>query len=114
MKDLSKVVTNAPKSKIRKLFDLASGNSDVISLGIGQPDFPTFQPLIDGSIDALKNHKTKYPPTRGLPELRELISKVMDKENGVKSNWRENILVTTGASQAINLALSVILSPEFR
>ena len=54
MKELSQKVAQAPKSKIRELFDLASGKEDVISLGIGQPDFKTPLPAIEGNIDALK------------------------------------------------------------
>ncbi len=54
MKETSHRVSKAPKSAIRELFDLASGRPDVISLGIGQPDFPTPEPAIQGNIDALK------------------------------------------------------------
>ena len=69
MKDTSYKISKAPKSAIRELFDLASGRSDVISLGIGQPDFTTPEPAIQGNINALKKKITMYAPTRGVPEL---------------------------------------------
>lgn len=111
MKPLSNIVKNAPKSKIRKLFDMAAGRSDVISLGIGQPDFSTPQPLIDGTIEALKARKTMYAPTRGVPELRNLVAEKVGKENGIKADGNCNVIIANGGSQAITLAMAVILNP---
>lgn len=111
MKDLSKIVTKAPKSKIRELFDLAAGRSDVISLGIGQPDFPTPQPAIDGNIDALKKGITQYAPTRGLDELRQLLGKKMVNFNHIKLNWDENIIITNGGSQGLHLTYASLFNP---
>ncbi|MHA1933281.1 MAG: pyridoxal phosphate-dependent aminotransferase, partial [Promethearchaeota archaeon] len=73
MKDISHTVSKAPKSGIRELFDLAAGRSDVISLGIGQPDFQTPEIILQGNIKALKRNVTNYAPTRGVPELLKLI-----------------------------------------
>ncbi|MHA1913005.1 MAG: pyridoxal phosphate-dependent aminotransferase [Promethearchaeota archaeon] len=112
MKDKSQSVSKAPKSAIRELFDLALGRSDVISLGIGQPDFHTPQPAIQGTIEALKNNITMYAPTRGVPELLQLIESKMKKSNNVHSNWKTNIMVTNGGSQAITLAYASIFNPE--
>jgi aminotransferase len=111
MKDKSYRVSKAPKSTIRELFDLALGRSDVISLGIGQPDFNTPQPAIQGTIKALNNNITMYAPTRGVSELLQLIESKMRKENKVHSNWEENIMVTNGGSQAITLAYASIFNP---
>ena len=72
MKDTSKKVSKAPKSAIRELFNLASGRSDIISLGIGQPDFNTPDLAIQGNIKALNEKMTMYAPTRGVPELLKL------------------------------------------
>ncbi|MHA1272361.1 MAG: pyridoxal phosphate-dependent aminotransferase, partial [Promethearchaeota archaeon] len=83
MKELSKIVKSAPKSKIRELFDLAAGKSDVISLGIGQPDFPTPEPAIRGNIEALKNNITTYAPTRGVPQLLQLLEEKLAKFNNI-------------------------------
>jgi aminotransferase len=111
MKELSKTVSLAPKSKIRELFDLAAGRSDVISLGIGQPDFSTPQPAIQGTIDALNKKVTYYAPTRGVPELLQSIEKKLRVDNKIEANWNENIIVTNGGSQALNLAFATIFNP---
>ncbi|MFX1377063.1 MAG: pyridoxal phosphate-dependent aminotransferase [Promethearchaeota archaeon] len=111
MKEVSHRVSKAPKSAIRELFDLASGRSDVISLGIGQPDFQTPQPVIQGNINALKNKITMYAPTRGIPELLELIENKLRKANNIQTDWKENIMVTNGGSQAITLAYASIFNP---
>jgi aminotransferase len=111
MKELSHKVSKAPKSAIRELFNLALGRSDVISLGIGQPDFQTPEPAIQGNIDALKNKITMYAPTRGLPELLELIENKLSKVNNIQTDWKENIMVTNGGSQAITLAYASIFNP---
>jgi len=111
MKDISHTVSKAPKSGIRKLFDLAAGRSDVISLGIGQPDFQTPEPVIQGNIDALKRKITSYAPTRGLPELLKLIESKLNRVNNIQVNWEENIMVTNGGSQAITLAYASIFNP---
>ena len=79
MKETSQRLSKAPKSVIRELFDLALGRSDVISLGIGQPDFSTPKPVIQGNIDALRKKITMYAPTRGVSELLELIEEKMRK-----------------------------------
>lgn len=111
MKPLSEIVKKAPKSKIRKLFDMAAGRSDVISLGIGQPDFPSPQSLIDGTIDALQTRKTVYAPTRGVPELRDLVAKKARNENGIEAAGPENVIISNGGSQAITLAMAILFNP---
>jgi len=111
MKELSRVVSQAKKSKIRELFDLAAGRTDIISLGIGQPDFATPEPAIRGNIEALKKKITMYAPTKGVPELLGLIEKKLNKENHMKVNWEDNIILTNGGSQAITLAFSSIFNP---
>ncbi|MHA2391939.1 MAG: pyridoxal phosphate-dependent aminotransferase [Promethearchaeota archaeon] len=122
MKELSHRVSKAPKSAIRELFDLALGRSDVISLGIGQPDFRTPDPAIQGNIDALKKYITTYAPTRGVPELLQLIEKKLRNVNNIQTNWKDNIIVTNGGTQAITLAFAsifnegdelIICSPNF-
>ena len=111
MKELSQNLSKAPKSKIRELFDIALGRSDVISLGIGQPDFPTPEPAIRGTIEALRKGVTSYAPTRGLPELLELIENKLKKFNNIETNWKENIIVTNGGSQALCLAYASLFNP---
>jgi aminotransferase len=111
MKELSQKVAKAPKSKIRELFDLAAGRKDVISLGIGQPDFPTPDPAIEGNINALKKKITYYAPTRGTPELLKLLEEKLRKYNSIETNWDKNIIVTNGGSQALSLTFATIFNP---
>ena len=111
MKELSQKVMKAPKSKIRELFDLASGREDVISLGIGQPDFPTPDPAIEGNIKALKKKITYYAPTRGTPELLRLLEEKLRKFNNIETNWDKNIIVTNGGSQALSLTFATLFNP---
>ncbi|MHA1680749.1 MAG: pyridoxal phosphate-dependent aminotransferase [Promethearchaeota archaeon] len=112
MKSLSKKLVNVPKSGIRKLFDLLSNARDVISLGIGQPDFSTQQEVIQGSIRALEEGKgSVYAPTRGVPEFKELISKKFKQENDIDLDPSRNVIVTNGGSGSITLAFAAILNP---
>ncbi len=111
MKELSKKISNAPKSKIRELFDLAAGRSDVISLGIGQPDFSTPQPAIEGNINALNNKVTYYAPTKGVPELLQQLENKLKTVNNIETTWKDNIILTNGGSQALSLAFASIFNP---
>ena len=111
MKELSKKIRNAPKSKIRELFDLAAGRSDVISLGIGQPDFSTPQPAIEGNINALNNKVTYYAPTKGVPELLLQLESKLKTVNNIETTWKDNIILTNGGSQALSLAFASIFNP---
>ncbi|MHA1319228.1 MAG: pyridoxal phosphate-dependent aminotransferase [Promethearchaeota archaeon] len=110
MKELSNKIRNAPKSKIRELFDLAAGRSDVISLGIGQPDFSTPQPAIEGNIKALKEKITYYAPTKGIPELLQQLETKLKSVNNIKTAWKDNIIITNGGSQALSLAFASIFN----
>jgi len=111
MRELSRIITKAPKSKIRELFDLAAGRTDIISLGIGQPDFSTPTPAIQGNINALNKKITYYAPTRGVPELLQQIEVKLKAVNNIKCDWRENIIVTNGGSQAITLTFATLFNP---
>ena len=111
MKELSDKVIQAPKSKIRELFDLAAGRSDIISLGIGQPDFNTPEPAIQGTINALKKNITTYAPTRGVPDLLKLLEVKMARDNNIIVNAENNIIMCNGGSNAITLAYATIFNP---
>ncbi len=111
MKEISHTVSKAPKSGIRALFDLAAGRSDIISLGIGQPDFQTPEIIIQGNINALNRKITNYAPTRGVPKLLKLIENKLRKSNNIQAKWKENIMLTNGGSQAITLAYASIFNP---
>ena len=111
MKELSRKVNLAPKSKIRELFNLAAGRSDVISLGIGQPDFSTPEPAIKGNVWALNEKITYYAPTKGVPELLQQLEHKLKSANNIEANWKENIIVTNGGSQALNLTFASLFNP---
>jgi len=111
MRELSTKVSKAPRSKIRELMDLAAGKKDVISLGIGQPDFSTPEPAIEGNINALRKKITYYAPTRGIPALLQELEKKMKRSNNIQSNWNENIILSNGGSQALTLAYATLFNP---
>ncbi|MCK4383998.1 MAG: aminotransferase class I/II-fold pyridoxal phosphate-dependent enzyme, partial [Candidatus Lokiarchaeota archaeon] len=110
MKELSNKIRDAPKSKIRELFDLAAGRSDVISLGIGQPDFSTPQPAIEGNINALKEKITYYAPTKGIPELLQQLESKLKSVNNIETEWKDNIMITNDGSQALSLTFASIFN----
>ena len=108
---ISGKVRGLPPSGIRKFFDLASSIPDVISLGVGEPDFVTPWRVREASIYALERGYTTYTSNWGLLELRELISKYMIDAAGVDYGPKNEVLVTTGVSEAIDLAVRAIVDP---
>jgi len=91
-------VKNIPPSGIRKFFDLVLEMEDVISLGVGEPDFVTPWHIREACIYSLEKGFTTYTSNYGLLELRELISKSYKKDYNVDYDPRNQILVTTGVS----------------
>ena len=104
-------ITAVPPSGIRRFFDLAAGMKDTISLGVGEPDFKTPYAIRNVAIESLVDGETQYTANRGLPELREEISLYMSGRYGLSYRPDTQILVTIGASEAIDLALRVLTSP---
>lgn len=91
-------------SGIRKFFDLAAGRKDVISLGVGEPDFITPWNVRDAGITAIKNGYTQYTSNKGLAELREEISVYLAERFNAHFD-KESVIITMGASEAIDLSL---------
>ncbi|MHA1242423.1 MAG: pyridoxal phosphate-dependent aminotransferase [Promethearchaeota archaeon] len=81
-----------------------------MSLGIGQPDFSTPQPAIEGNIKALKEKITYYAPTKGIPELLQQLETKLKSVNNIKTAWKDNIIITNGGSQALSLAFASIFN----
>ncbi|UOQ87349.1 aminotransferase [Gracilibacillus salinarum] len=106
---LAKQVQDIKPSGIRKFFDLASKMDNVISLGVGEPDFVTPWNVIEASYHSLEQGYTAYTANAGLLELREEISKYLYETFNVSYNPENQLLVTVGASQAIDVALRTIL-----
>ncbi|WP_100402025.1 aminotransferase [Bacillus sp. FJAT-42315] len=108
---LAKSVENMAPSGIRKFFDLAATMEGVISLGVGEPDFVTSWSAREAAILSLEKGYTSYTANAGLLELREAISDYMSERFYVPYLPKEEIIVTVGASQAIDLAMRAILDP---
>lgn len=108
---LSHRVATLKPSGIRKFFDIVATMKDVISLGIGEPDFVTPQPIVDAGIRALRAGETHYTSNAGLLELRQAISAYLAKRYWVNYDPLSEILVSVGVSEALYLALTAILDP---
>ena len=108
---LNDTIQALPPSGIRKFFDIASEIDDVISLSVGEPDFPTPAHIRDAGIRALEEGKTKYTSNQGLTILREEISRYYQRKYSLNYNAKDEILVTVGGSEGIDLALRALLNP---
>jgi aminotransferase len=113
--DGSRYVSNAvralPPSGIRKFFDLASQMENVISLGVGEPDFITPWHIIESSFYSAERGHTSYTSNLGLLELRQAISDYLEAKHGVGYDPGDEVLVTTGVSEALDLAVRTLVSP---
>ncbi len=98
-------------SGIRKLFDLLDHMDDIITLGVGQPDFPTPRHIMDAGIDSLNRGITSYTSNAGIIDLRIEISKYLERRFDLSYDPVSEILVTVGGSEAIDLMLRTLLNP---
>lgn len=108
---VSQRVQGIPPSGIRKFFDIAATMQDVISLGIGEPDFVTPEPFLEAGIASLRQGDTHYTSNSGILELRQSLSGHLDKLYSVKYDPEDELLITVGVSEALYLALTAILDP---
>ena len=108
---LSPTVVGIKPSGIRKFFDIAGTMDDVISLGVGEPDFPTPWEIRKAGILSLESGRTRYTSNRGLENLRTEISRYVDRKYGVSYDAESEILVTVGGSEAIDACIRAIASP---
>lgn len=104
-------VKNIPRSGIRDFFEVVQTMRDVISLGIGEPDFVTPWHIREAAIYSLEKGRTGYTSNLGLPKLRRSIAQYVQKHFGVAYNPAAEILVTVGVSEAIDVALRALLEP---
>jgi aminotransferase len=107
---LTPYVQSIPPSGIRKFFDLVSGSKDIISLGVGEPDFVTPWRFREAAVNGLEQGRTTYTHNAGLPELREAIANYLDTSFDTKYDPKDEVLVTVGGSEAIDLALRALVS----
>ena len=108
---LSSTIVNIKPSGIRKFFDIASEMDDVISLGVGEPDFDTPWHIRDEGIYSLEKGKTSYTSNAGLKELKEEIAKFLERHYELKYDSNKEIIVTVGGSEAIDIAMRAMLDP---
>src|SRR5919107_906714 len=108
---LSQAVEAVPPSGIRQFFDVVSRMEDVISLGVGEPDFGTAWRVREAAIYGLERGRTTYTSNSGLLELRRAISGALAQRYGLQYDPGEEILITVGVSQGLDLALRALLDP---
>jgi len=111
MKPLNSVIAACPPSGIRRFFDIAAEMDDVISLGVGEPDFVTPWRVREAGIYALEHGYTTYTSNAGLPKLRELICADLASRYGASYDAGDECLITTGVSEGLDLVLRVLLNP---
>ena len=110
-KVLNKTVTEMKPSGIRKFFDIAATMDDVISLGVGEPDFQTPWQIRKAGIESLERGKTKYTSNWGLIELRKEICTYLKRKFNLEYNPQNEVLVTVGGSEAIDAAIRALVEP---
>lgn len=108
---LAKVVTDIKPSGIRKFFDIVSEMDDVISLGVGEPDFDTPWHIRDEGIYTLEKGKTFYTSNSGLKELKQEICNYQKRKYNVQYDYTNEVIVTVGGSEAIDIGLRAMLDP---
>ncbi len=108
---LSEKIVNIKPSGIRKFFDIASEMKDVISLGVGEPDFDTPWHIRDEGIYSLEKGRTFYTSNSGLMELREEICKYIKRRCDITYDPKSDVIITVGGSEAIDIAMRAMLDP---
>ena len=108
---LSKTISTIKPSGIRKFFDVVSEMPDAISLGVGEPDFDTPWHIRDEGIRALEQGKTFYTSNAGLKELKKEIAEYLSRRFDLTYDFSDEIMVTVGGSEAIDIALRAMLDP---
>jgi aspartate/methionine/tyrosine aminotransferase len=106
---IAKTVQSVPPSGIRKYFDYL--DEKTISLGVGEPDFPTPESIRREALERLSKGRIPYSSNAGIPELRELELKYIDSRFSMRGYDIRDVLITVGASQAIDLALRSVIDP---
>lgn len=109
-KVLNQTVTNIKPSGIRRFFDIAATMDDVISLGVGEPDFQTPWQIRKAGIESLQNGKTKYSSNWGLIQLRNEVSRYLKRKFNISYNPENEVLITVGGSEAIDACIRAVVS----
>ena len=109
---IAKKVLDIKPSGIRRFFDIASQISGCISLGVGEPDFDTPWHICEEGIYSLERGRTYYTSNAGLFELRQEICAFMKRKYDLEYNWKTDVLVTVGGSEAVDAALRAMIEPK--
>ena len=104
-------VTELPKSGIRKFFDIVAQSKDIVSLGVGEPDFDTPWHISRAAVTCLEDGGTHYTSNLGTPALRRSICSYLSRRFGAEFSWDQETLVTVGGSEALDLAVRAVCSP---
>src|SRR4051794_15133938 len=108
---LAQRVRAVPPSGIRRFFDILATMDDVISLGVGEPDFDTPRVIVEAGVESLREGRTHYTSNYGTIELRRALSAHLEQRYGVRYAPEDEILITVGASEAVDLALRATCDP---
>ncbi len=108
---VSKVIEALPPSGIRAFFDLVMGMKDVVSLGVGEPDFVTPWNIREKAIYSLEQGYTSYTSNKGIAELRKDITRSLKERYDLDYDWDEEMLITVGGSEALDLTVRAMLNP---
>src|SRR3954469_25852779 len=108
---LSERVRNVPPSGIRKFFDILATMTDVISLGVGEPDFDTPRSIVEAGVESLREGRTHYTSNYGTMELRRALAAHLQRLYGVSYDPAHELLISVGASEAVDLALRATCDP---
>ena len=100
-----------PPSGIREFFEMVLGMKDVVSLGVGEPDFVTPWPVREKAIASLEEGFTSYTSNKGMIELRRAIARFLKQRYGLKYDPEDEILITVGVSEGLDIAMRAILNP---
>src|SRR5688500_6578608 len=104
-------VRSIPRSGIRDFFDIVQGMKDVISLGVGEPDFVTPWHIREAAIYALERGRTSYTSNLGLPKLREVIAPSLEQRFNVSYDPKSQVLIAVGVSEAMDIAFRAVINP---
>ena len=108
---IARHIATIPRSGIRDYFELVQSMDDVISLGVGEPDFTTPWHIREAAIYALERGRTSYTSNLGMPQLRTAVGEYIEKHFDIAYDPEEEILVTVGVSEALDLALRALVNP---
>ena len=108
---LSQRVRSVPPSGIRRFFDILATMEDVISLGVGEPDFDTPPQIVEAGVRSLRSGRTHYTSNYGTIELRRALADHLQRRYGVNYDPARELLITVGASEAVDLALRATCDP---